>query len=82
MGPGTACVDTDVHPLHCGDCGDACNSDQVCINGDCRRFEPALLCDSCAACASCGDGDPCCTYPGGASPICIRSDDTCPVGFF
>jgi hypothetical protein len=41
-----ACTDVDVDPLNCGDCGDACDADQLCSNGDCRDFF-AAPCDMC-----------------------------------
>ena len=31
-----ACVNFQTDPLNCGDCGNACAANQVCMNGDCR----------------------------------------------
>jgi hypothetical protein len=31
-----ACVNFQTDPLNCGDCGNVCAVNQVCMNGDCR----------------------------------------------
>lgn len=33
---GQSCVDLQTHPLHCDECGRACDGDEVCINGECE----------------------------------------------
>ena len=33
-----ACVNRDTDPRNCGDCGQACDADEVCIGGNCRRY--------------------------------------------
>jgi hypothetical protein len=72
------CVDRDNDPLNCGDCGNVCDTDQVCVGGECRRFQavpPATPGDPCDAC----NGGRCCTYPGDATlTICVNAD-ACPA---
>ncbi len=68
------CVNTETHPLHCGGCGNACNADDVCVNGDCRGYDIALGGD----CATCGGNQACCTYPGTTTMICV-DEGTCPA---
>lgn len=68
------CTDTDSDPLNCGDCGDVCAVDRVCIDGECRRFEVPIACDSCPCDGCSEDFDRCCTYPGGAIPICVNAE--------
>jgi hypothetical protein len=72
-----ACVDLDRNPLHCGDCGNRCDADEVCSNGNCRNWEVGIGCNSCP-CSSCGgDFGTCCTFPGDATlVICVDGD--CP----
>lgn len=65
------CVNTDTDPLHCGDCGTHCNADQVCVNGSCRKYTPAVGCQSCP-CDACNQAN-CCGYPKQPSyPICLE----------
>jgi hypothetical protein len=65
-----ACVDTATNTLHCGDCGNDCGRDEVCIQGRCRGYTPAAACSTCP-CASCA-GETCCTGAApGAVPICV-----------
>ena len=33
---GQSCVDLQTHPLHCDECGRACDGDEVCIGGECE----------------------------------------------
>jgi hypothetical protein len=73
---GSSCVDRDTDPLHCGECGDSCDADQLCVDGDCRRFTPAAGCTTCP-CHACDDEDPCCAYPGDDLLVCLNGDE-CP----
>ena len=75
---GDACVDFNTDPLNCGDCGEACDNDQVCVEGGCEDFEAATECDACPCDACTGDFAQCCTpaFAGGAV-LCIDAGD-CP----
>jgi hypothetical protein len=74
-----ACVDQDVDPLHCGGCapGDICKNDEVCANGNCEQYAPALTCNTCPCAAVCNDafggGTACCDpfAATGGAPICV-----------
>lgn len=78
---GNACVDTQTNPLHCGDCGNVCGRDEVCVQGNCESFDAAVGCTACP-CPSCGGGDACCDYPNTTgSLICVGGGNGCPVGF-
>ncbi len=35
---GQSCVDLQTHPLHCDECGRACDGDEVCIGGECEEL--------------------------------------------
>ncbi|HMY21148.1 MAG TPA: hypothetical protein PKA58_32720, partial [Polyangium sp.] len=63
-------------PLNCGQCGQRCQRDQVCSNGQCRTYSAPPGCDACP-CAQCGVGTTCCTYPGSNFPVCV-SGNVCP----
>ena len=68
-----ACVDLQTDPFHCGACAGEdtrCESDRICISGDCRRYEPAR-----GGCGDCTGDETCCTY--GGNQVCV-DDDTCP----
>ena len=39
---GNACVNPDTDPDHCGGCGNACNNDEVCVQGNCENFDAAV----------------------------------------
>ena len=43
---GNSAPNTNFDPLHCGECGHACEVDQVCVGGECRGYDPAP-CDQC-----------------------------------
>jgi hypothetical protein len=64
---GTACVDTQTSPLHCGNCDHACAANEVCVRGNCREYVPTPNCTACS-----GDFAACCPY--GGDMICVRSD--------
>jgi hypothetical protein len=71
-------VDFASDPLHCGSCGNACNSNQVCVAGHCRHYFTSPACNSCP-CGACGSGETCCTYPGSnpAVTACVTGN-ACP----
>lgn len=65
-----ACVNTKDHPLHCGGCGAPCPSDAICIDSQCRSYEPSdctnsdaceggVCCDEDEFGVICVDGDQC-----------------------
>jgi hypothetical protein len=66
-------MDLATNPLHCGACNNTCNSDEVCIDGDCTDFFTSPT----PGCAACGAGTTCCTYPGDTYTICVDGP-TCP----
>jgi hypothetical protein len=72
-------VNTDSNPLHCGGCGEACDNDQVCVDGNCEDYDAAIGCNSCPCDAQCGGGDACCPVPDDPSGliICVNDGD-CP----
>lgn len=59
------CVDTDLNPLHCGDCGNPCGADEVCVGGSCE----IATCDGAGGDACGGDG--CC------NGVCCPDGTTC-----
>lgn len=62
-------------PRNCGECGRACQADEVCIRGDCRQYDVATCrmcpCPSCGEQACCGVGD--------LGAICVDGE-RCPGG--
>jgi hypothetical protein len=72
---GSACVDLDWDPLHCGGCDaqNVCAADEVCITGNCRAWMVGVACNACPCDLSCaGEFNTCCMYPGATSlTICI-----------
>ena len=74
-----ACVDQDWDPLHCGGCNNACASDEVCVQGNCRPWRVGVGCNTCPCNISCvGDFDQCCLYPGVPSLVACVDANTCP----
>ncbi len=72
------CVDFDSDPLHCGECNKPCQSDEFCINGDCREWNVGIGCNTCP-CDDCqGDFNTCCPYPGMPSTVACVDSDFCP----
>jgi hypothetical protein len=60
-----------------------CDSGQLCINGNCRDYEPATPCNTCPCTAVCqelfGDGTGCCPgLAGSTQPICVNNTTACP----
>lgn len=79
------CINTDIDPLHCGSCGGGggggsiCQSDEVCVNGECRSWIPGLGCNTCPCQSSCfGNHDQCCPYPGAPTLIACVDANSCP----
>ena len=63
---------------NCGDCGQVCDTDEVCVQGECRGFIDSRGCAACP-CDNCHWGfDECCTYPGQANIICVDGGQ-CPA---
>ena len=55
-----ACVDTETDAAHCGACGVACNSLEICVDGDCTCAEACGEGEVCVSGACmCGDGPGC-----------------------
>ena len=56
---GNTCTNFKTDPLNCGQCGEVCNNDEICVDGNCENFFiPA--CDQCP-CNECkGQTDQCC----------------------
>jgi hypothetical protein len=79
MGLGTGCNGTTcimpaqflVDPLNCGGCGQACNVDEVCAQGNCQHYFQSPSCNSCP-CAACGVGTSCCTYA--SETLCVAGN--------
>lgn len=73
---GGACADLMTSPLHCGSCGTRCAQDQVCLEGDCFDYEPAIGCTTCGGC-DCPEDERCCDLVGyGVS--CVDTRRQCP----
>lgn len=70
---GDSCTNTDNDPLNCGDCGQECDADELCANGQCRRYSLAD-CNQCP-CDSC-DGR-CCDSEFIGAAVCISGNE-CP----
>lgn len=75
---GGYCTNSRTDPLNCGDCNNVCAVDELCIEGNCQQFAPALGCDACPCDACGGNFARCCTYPGGALPVCVDAE-RCPA---
>jgi hypothetical protein len=73
------CVDLDTDPENCGECGNDCDFDEVCVQGDCENFQVSRGCDECPCSTCTGQFDICCTYPGGTGIICLDEEaNGCP----
>ena len=64
-------------PLHCGDCDDQCEADEICATGECQSYYPAAGCTGCP-CNDVCESNLCCTLPGAAVPICLIGATSCP----
>jgi hypothetical protein len=62
------------NPFHCGQCGNSCAADEVCVDGHCTSFRVPPVCDG----TTCGNGGNCCPYPG-LQGITICVDGECPM---
>jgi len=73
------CVDEQTDAQSCGFCGNACNSDQVCVAGFCQNYNPAVPCSTCP-CTECTGFDACCpSYTGSTtSPEMCVTGGVCP----
>jgi hypothetical protein len=57
----TACADVTRDATHCGTCGNACATGEVCAGGVCQPYFPVSGCEECAAGKCCPlDGDTVC----------------------
>jgi hypothetical protein len=72
------CTDLDSDPLNCGDCGQACNNDELCIDGDCEEFLGQWQndCNMCPCDGCVGDFQQCCEVDQWGV-LCIDADQ-CP----
>jgi hypothetical protein len=76
-------VNFETDPLHCGECGQRCDRNEVCVGGECRQYAPAF-CNTCPCSDACNaliDGRfQCCAGSSAAmAPIlCVEGGD-CPV---
>lgn len=68
-----ACVDTESDPLHCNGCDRPCQADELCIEANCREFEPG----DCSTDDDCDDGRKCCPLEEGETMLCIDGGE-CP----
>ncbi len=73
---GARCVDLDSDPLHCGECEHPCESDELCLDSECReaRESPCASCP-CEAC----EGDLCCPDLVDSVVFCV-ADGSCEGG--
>ena len=73
------CIDATSDPLHCGSCDERCSNDQLCLDGLCADYGPAVGCESCDGCDACEGHESCCdVFPYG--PVCIDpAQEECPV---
>jgi len=89
---GDECVDYLNDPQNCGACGNVCDADQCCSNGNCVDLCPAgqVLCDgqcvdllddsaNCGACGNTCPGDACCNA-GVCEAFCDPGDTWCDNG--
>jgi hypothetical protein len=78
-----ACIDLQNDPLHCGNCfggGSVCDSDEVCVQGDCRPWELGIGCNTCPCTSSCvGDFNQCCNLPGVPNVVACVDANACPM---
>jgi hypothetical protein len=71
---GSACVDLDSNPLHCEECNEACDADEVCVEGKCRDYAHAT-CTSCPC--ECESEFICCESSSLDAVLCVY-DEACP----
>lgn len=64
------------NPLHCGECDERCDAEEVCTQGMCQAWFAPVACSACP-CAECGQ-NLCCPYPGTAEPVCVVGAQACP----
>jgi hypothetical protein len=73
------CFDLETSPLHCGDCGQVCANDELCVSGECYTYRPASPCTTCPCDSICNelvDNPRCCDV--GSSLICLEDAPACP----
>lgn len=64
-------------PFNCGNCGNVCNSNEMCVDGQCHLFTvPVTSCQN----TGCDGGDTCCQYPGIPGDYVCLQNDKCPAG--
>lgn len=80
-GDNTSCVAQErleSSPLHCGECDNACDADELCTDGSCRTYYAATGCTECPCTQVCGS-NLCCAQPGTVSTlICLVGVTECP----
>jgi hypothetical protein len=79
----TVCTNFQTDPLNCGDCGQRCDRDQLCVKGNCENYKPATPCNSCPCDAACnslvgGNATCCAGFGAGSAPLCVEHG-TCPA---
>lgn len=70
-------ADMQTSPLHCGECGTDCETNEICNSGQCQSYYPAAGCTTCPCADVCGT-NLCCTLPGAAAPTCLVGATSCP----
>ncbi len=77
MDCGKRCVDLGSAPLDCGACNVHCQSDEMCVSGQCKSYVvPIVGCESCP-CDQCQSGTTCCTKGLVSGAYCLDGD-SCP----
>jgi hypothetical protein len=79
---GDLCVDTSSDEDHCGDCDDACETDETCVGGACT---PVVETEPCTPDHTVPDGDTFPSEPSGGfgteGPYCIKVNMSCIGGW-
>jgi hypothetical protein len=63
------------NPFNCGQCGNVCKTDEVCVQGGCTKFTVPVTCNA-ASCS--GGGNLCCQYPGIPNDMICVKGSACP----
>jgi hypothetical protein len=69
-----SCVDKSKDTLNCGFCGHVCDTETVCVQGQCADYKPVPGCVACP----CGCPDACCPLQGGGGFMCVSGVNVCP----
>lgn len=71
-----ACVDLESDPLHCGGCEHVCDSDELCVDSNCRDYAVSD-CVTCPCASSCERDQACCAIAGFSAALCVEGGE-CP----